>query len=271
MTIITVSRGSYSGGTILARCVAEKLGYECVSREDNHRAAATLSGAPVEMLTSEKAPALSERLGGRTETFPYLTYVRAALCQRARSGDLVYHGLLGHLILPDFPNLLRVRVVADTEYRVEAVMREKKLARPEALAYIGKVDHERGEWARSLFGVEWDDLSRYDVVLNLSLLGIDAACDGVAHLARHPRFAATGASRKAIEDLSLASMVSAALVGDPSTATADLKVVADGGVVTVTGAARTKAAVEAVPGVASRVAGVTEARSKVKVGRAPEG
>ena len=32
MAIITVSRGTFSGGQSLAECVAEKLGYRCLPR-----------------------------------------------------------------------------------------------------------------------------------------------------------------------------------------------------------------------------------------------
>lgn len=270
MTVITVARGSYSGGATLAECVAKRLGYECVSREENLKAAAVLYGGPVEKLASEKAPSLWERLEGKTDNFPYLTYVRAALAQRAKGGDLVYHGYLGHLLLPDFPNILRVRVVADVEFRLSTVMRERKLSRDDALAYIESVDRERREWVGSLFGVDWDDLTRYDVVVNISLLGIDAACDAIAHLAKHERFAQTKTSSKAMEDLALASLVSAALVREPVTASSQLKVLANGGVVTVAGTTRTPAGLDSIPQVAGRVSGVRETRVDVKVGSPAE-
>ena len=33
MSIITISRGTFSGGRDLAECLAQKLGYPCISRE----------------------------------------------------------------------------------------------------------------------------------------------------------------------------------------------------------------------------------------------
>jgi hypothetical protein len=33
MSVITVSRGSFSGGKALAECLAARLGYRCVGRE----------------------------------------------------------------------------------------------------------------------------------------------------------------------------------------------------------------------------------------------
>ena len=62
MPIVTISRGSYSGGKMLAKGVAQKLGYRCINRDqitpesysvgriarrfaDCHRKAANLSRA----------------------------------------------------------------------------------------------------------------------------------------------------------------------------------------------------------------------------------
>jgi hypothetical protein len=39
MAIITISRGTFSGGQSLAECVGEKLGYRCISRQVLVRAA----------------------------------------------------------------------------------------------------------------------------------------------------------------------------------------------------------------------------------------
>jgi len=33
MAVITISRGSFSGGKMLAECLAEKLGYRCIDRD----------------------------------------------------------------------------------------------------------------------------------------------------------------------------------------------------------------------------------------------
>ena len=49
MAIVTISRGSGSGGLLLAERLAEELDYDVVSREDIIREAATF-GAPEEKL-----------------------------------------------------------------------------------------------------------------------------------------------------------------------------------------------------------------------------
>ena len=204
MSIVAVSRGTFSGGEALARAVAERLGYRCISREELV-AIAQAYGVPAAELTAamEKRPSLLERVAG--EHTVYLKFLRAALCEQARGDKLVYHGHLGQLLLPGISHVIGARVIAEVEFRLRSVQEQRQLTRKEALAYIEKVDKERREWTRFLFGVNWDDPHLYHVVLNLSRLTLDAACEAVAHLAERPEFQPTPASIKALEDLTLNS------------------------------------------------------------------
>jgi cytidylate kinase len=262
MAIIAVSRGTFSGGEALARHLADRLGYQCISREAILQAAWGY-GVPAEDLTTamEKPPWLWERLLG--ERAAYLTFVRAALCEHARGGKVVYHGHLGHLLLPGISHVIGVRVIADMEFRIRAVMQQQNLTRPDAIAYIEKVDKERRQWTRLLYDVEWDDPSLYHVVLNLSCMRLATACEMVAHMTEQEEFKPTLESVKAMEDLTLHSRVSVALVKDFRTRAADLRVIADDGIVTISGRTHSPAGAELVPSVVRRVDGVKEVRSEV--------
>jgi len=262
MAIIAVSRGTFSGGEALARHLAERLGYQCISREVILQAAWGY-GVPAEDLTAamEKPPWLWERLLG--ERAAYLTFVRAALCEHARGGKVVYHGHLGHLLLPGISHVIGVRVIADMEFRIKAVMQQQNLTRADAIAYIEKVDKERRQWTRLLYDVEWDDPSLYHVVLNLSCMRLATACEMVAHMTEQEEFKPTPESVKAMEDLTLHSRVSVALVKDFRTRAADLRVIADDGIVTISGRTQLPAVADLVPSVVRRVDGVKEVRSEV--------
>ncbi|HYL81819.1 MAG TPA: cytidylate kinase family protein [Candidatus Acidoferrum sp.] len=268
MSIIAISRGTFSGGEAVAKGVAARLGYRCVSREVMFEAAWGY-GVPADdlMTAMEKPPPFWERLAGKRTA--YLVCMRAALCEYARGGNLVYHGYLGHRHLPGIGHVLRVRVIADKEYRIRAAMAAQHLWRHEAIAYIEKVDKERRQWTRFLFDVDWDDPSLYDLVLNLERLSLATACDTVVHLAAQAEFQPTAASLKAMRDLALSSQVAAVLAQDPRTANASLEVVADDGIVTVTGTAQSPTVMEAVPLVARGVEGVKEVRGAVRY--LPEG
>jgi len=269
MPIVSISRGTFSGGEGLARRVAEQLGYQCLSREANLEAAAKRYGVPTEKLTEtmEKRPSFWDRVIG--ERAAYLTFVRAALCGQACEGELVYHGYLGHLLLPGISHVIGVRVIADLDFRIQAAMRQQGLARKDALAYVERVDRERREWTRFLFGVDWDDPQLYALVLNLSRVSLDTACETVARLTERAEFQPTAASVKAMQDLTLHSRVSAALAMDFRTRGADLQVTADDGIVTITGTTHWSEVAEAVPAVVQQIEGVKEVRSEIVGGTPP--
>jgi len=263
VTIIAISRGTFSGGEALATAVAERLGYRCVSREVLLEAAWGY-GVPVDKLAAamEKRPPLWERLIGKRTA--YFTFVRAALCDQALEGRLVYHGYVGHLVLPGVSHAVRVRAIADMEYRIQAAMRHQGLARKDAVAYIDRVDKERRQWTRSVFDVEWDDPTLYDVVLNLSRMSAATACEMVVRLAEREEFQPTAASMKALRDLALGNRVAAMLARDERTRGTDLEVTADDGIVSVKGTTQSPTLLAAVAAVARDVDGVKEVRSAVR-------
>jgi cytidylate kinase len=263
MAIIAISRGTFSGGEALATRVAERLGYQCLSRETNLEAASKEYGVPAAdlVVAMERRPPFWQRvLGERTA---HLTFVRAALCEQAQADNLVYHGLAGHLLLPGIAHVIRVRVIADMDSRIKVARAQQELEPAEALAYIDKVDRERRQWVRFLFDVEWDDPNLYDVVLNLSRMGVGTACETVVRLTEGDAFTATTESRRAMENLTLASRVSAKLAVDPRTGDVEMPVVADGGIVTISGETRSRDVYEAIDRVARQVDGVKDVRSQV--------
>jgi len=263
MSIIAISRGTFSGGEALARRVAERLQYRCLAREANLEAAAQRYLVPAEELTAamEKRPSFFERMLG--ERAAYLAFVRAALCEEARAGRLVYHGYLGQFLLPGISHVISVRLVSDVGFRIQAAQRQQNLNREDALAYIEKADKGRREWTRFLFEVDWEDPHLYDLVLNLSRMSLNAACETVAQLTEWDEFKPNPASLKAMEDLTLHSRVSAALAMDFRTRGVELRVTADDGIVTVTGRSRWPEVADAVPVVVRQVAGVKAVKCEI--------
>ena len=263
MSIVAISRGTFAGGEALATTVAERLGFRCLSREVLLEAGWGY-GIPVDKLSAavEKRPPLWERLiGKRTH---YLTFVKAALCDQALAGPLVYHGYVGHLVFPGVSHVVRVRAIADMDYRIEAAMRHQGLSRKDAVAYIDRVDKDRRQWARSAFDVEWDDPTLYDVILNLSHMTVETACEMIVRLTERKEFQPTDVSMTALRNLALSNRVAATLARDPRTQAATLEVTADNGIVTVTGTTQSPALLEAVATVAREVNGVREVRSAVR-------
>jgi cytidylate kinase len=256
MSIVAISRAAFCGGEALANAVAGRLGYECVSREMILEETAKEHGLPVEDLTveMERRPSLWNWVLGERTT--HLACVRATLCTRAQRGRLVYHGYLGHLLLPGISHVIAVRVIADMGFRVETASQQQNLAERDALACIEKVDEERQRWTRFLFGVDWDAPHLYDVVLNLSRMSLETACESLARLTERDEFKPTAESVKALQSLALISRVWAALGMDPRIRGAELNVEAKDGIVTVTGSARSAGVEEVVRMLIRQIDGV---------------
>jgi cytidylate kinase len=265
MAIVTISRGSYIGGIEVAEALARELGHPCVSREVVLDASEDSGVAERELQsTLEDPPRFWEKTPGRMPA--HLNLVRTALLRRAQGGDLVYHGFAGHLMLGGIAHILRVRVIAGAESRIQALMDYKGMSRKEATVHLKKLDTQLMKWTLFLYGVDWQDPSLYDVVLNLDGMSVDDAVATLAAMTRLPAFQPTAESRKAYEDLYLSSVVWAALTKDEHTKAANIRVGADDGTVFITGAAPNKGAVNAIREVAERVEGVREVDSQVGVG-----
>jgi cytidylate kinase len=210
MSIITISRGTLSGGQRLAKCLAMNLGYQIMSREVLAEAAQRY-GVSEESLARglEQPPSFWDRF--RIDRQIYLTVIRATLCQLVREDNVVYHGNAGHLLLQGVDHVLRVRVIAPLSYRIKAAMEAHSFDEKDAEAYIHKKDEERISWTRFLYGVEWRDPSLYDVLLNLEKVTIEMACNVIVRMVERPEFRMSEESLRQLEDLYVASHVKARL------------------------------------------------------------
>jgi cytidylate kinase len=234
MSVITISRGSFSGGKMLAECLAGSLGYRCIDRDIIvERAAAGGVSHDGLMEALVKPPSFWDRF--RHEKYIYLTLIQAALTEEVRTGKVVYHGNAGHLLLRGAPHVFRVRIIAPVELRLGMVQDRLKLNRNEAVAYIEKVDEERRKWTSYLYGVDWEDPHLYDVVLNLEQMELEEACEGVATIARQKCFEFTPECQSAMDDLALASHIRVNLALNVPTSDLEVEVVARQGSVSIRG------------------------------------
>lgn len=256
MSVITISRGTFSGGKMLAECLAGELGYRLIDRDVIVERAAAYGVSQHELREAlEKPPSFLERL--RHKRYMYLALVQAALTEEIRTGKAIYHGLAGHLLLPGGLAVLRTRIIAPLEFRVAMCQERLKLTRGEALAYIQRVDQERRKWTQYLYGVDWGDPSLYDLVINLEYLSIREACQLIASLVRERCFEFDAACQRRMDDLAVASRVKANLAINPPTSHLEFEVEAEGGTVRIRGKVTRVEEIDEVARVARETPGVT--------------
>lgn len=211
MTIVTISRGSYSRGQEVAERVAERLGYECLAREVLLK---TSSEHNVPEATLEHAirdhPSFWDRFGHKKEK--YIAYIQAAFLRRLVADDIVYHGLAGQYFLHGVSHVLKVRIIADIEDRVQVVMARDKVDAKHAETILTRDDTERRKWSSFLYGVESTDSSLYDMVLHIRKFTVEDAVEMICTAVGLEHFRTTPESLAAVADLLLAAEVKEALV-----------------------------------------------------------
>jgi cytidylate kinase len=258
MSVITISRGSFSGGKMLAECLAASLGFRLVDREAIVERAAASGVSQEEVLNALlKPPSFLERF--KHKRYQYLALFQAALAEEVKTGKAVYHGNAGHLLLRGASPVLRVRIIAPLEKRIAMLQERLKMDRSETISYIHKVDQDRKNWTHFLYGVNWEDPALYDLVVNLERFDIGEACEIVSTAARQQKcFEFDGECQAQMEDLAIGSRVRANLAINSPTSHLEFEVTAHQGVVSIRGKVaavdefeEVKRVVQAVPGVVS--------------------
>jgi len=234
MPIITIYQGASSGGEELAKCVAQALGYRCVGREVLVEASRRY-GVPEAKLNEilEKEPHWWKRWLENLR--PYRIALQAAMCELAEGGNLVYHGHMGHELLPGIRHVLKVLLTAPFEFRIEQVRNRQGLDEAGARRHIDHIDRARTRRLTALFGFDWQDPNRYDLVLNLAQMSLEAAGHVIVERARFEEYQPTAASKQDFQDLALTTKMEAALMMSPRYRNLRINVQAERGKVRVSG------------------------------------
>lgn len=222
MSIVTISRGSYSRGKEVAEKLACTLDYECLSREIVLEASAQFNIPEVRLVRAiHDAPSILDRFTYGKER--YVAFFRAAFLKRIRKDHVVYHGLAGHFFLQKVPHVLKVRIIANLDNRVREEMKREGISAEEAHRILVKDDEERRKWGVHLYGQDTWDPMLYDLVIHIDNMGVEDAVATILHALQRPCFATTEHGQKMLDDLTLSAQVEAALVNEFAKAAATAK------------------------------------------------
>jgi cytidylate kinase len=211
MSIITISRGSYSNGKEVAEKVAQELGYECVSRDIILEASEEFNVPEIKLIRAiHDAPSILERFTGGKKKF--IAYFRAALLEHFQKDNVVYHGLAGHFLVMGISHVLKVRILAEMEDRVKLEMEREGIPKRTALQILKSDDEERRKWSRHLCGIDTWDPTLYDMVFHIKKLTCDDVASLICRAARWEHFRTTPESQQAMDDLTISARVKAALI-----------------------------------------------------------
>ncbi len=211
MAVITISRGSYSMGREIAERVAKRLGYECISREVLLEASDKYNVSKNKLEKAlQESPSLMEKL--THDKAHYVFYIQSMLVKHVAKDNVLYHGFAGHLFLKKIPHVLKVRIIADIENRIDVLAKRENVTKVKALSMIKKIDQQRRKWTNRLYRADpWDPVL-YDLLIKIHKYDIDDAVELICHSISLDHFKTTPESKRKMDDLVLATRCKTALI-----------------------------------------------------------
>lgn len=211
MAIISISRGSYSRGKKVAEALAERLGYDCVSRDILLDACDEFSIPEIRLVKAlHDAPSVLDRFSQGRER--YMSYFRSSFLNTVAKDNIVYHGLHGHFFLQGIAHAIKVRIISNIEHRVKEEMKRENCSAEEARYRLKKDDDERRKWGLSLYGKDSSNCNLYDLVLRIDIMTIDDAVGILEGLIKQGRFDTTPESLAIIKQQALLANIHAQIV-----------------------------------------------------------
>ena len=206
MAVITITRQYGAGGSLVARTVAEGLGWTVIDNEFVGEVAKR-AGLPAETVAAreERGPSLLERLSrtlaaaapemfvpsasvtGEPDEDALRRITERVIAEAAAHGRvvLVGRGATGYLATArEAAEALHAYVVAPRDVRIRTVMSRLGIAEDEAGRTVHDIDAARERYLEQHYGRRRDDASNYHLVVNTAWLGYDGAAGLIVDLAR---------------------------------------------------------------------------------------
>jgi cytidylate kinase len=204
--IITFTVQLGSGGFVIARSVAEKLGYHYYDWEVTSQAAQMAGVSPEVVAASERVPGFVERMMRRLAMTPmlpldeaaigpapsmmvsavqsltsddYREFVERVVRELADRGEGVIVGHAAQAVLKGKAGVFKVLVIGEASKRAERLAEEQHITVDQALATIKLSDRDRAELFRKVYRFDWMDAGAYDLCLNTDFVPADVAMAAV--------------------------------------------------------------------------------------------
>lgn len=220
ITLVAISAAYGAGGSRVGRDLAERLGVPFLDRAIPAAVAAALDvpleeaaehdgrvsrGWPERMLSGFLGQDTGAPTWLSSDTVASEDFHRATervLCEQARTGGGVILGRAASIVLRGRPDVLRVRLDGPRELRIRQATSVEGIDEATAKRQLRQTDKAHAAYVGHFYGLDIEDPTLYDIVLDSTAIALGACVELLAHTARQPLRA--GAA------LSAASGVSAA-------------------------------------------------------------
>jgi len=214
MAILTISREFRSGSREIATALAKALNYQYVAKESilQDMKAAGERWERVGRKLDEAVPSFWERYDWEYQGF--IALVESYIYEHARRDNVIIVGRGANYLLQGIPYVLKIRLTAPKDKRIERVMLRDGVDHKAASLLIDRVDRNRGGFIHTHYGRNWDDLKDYDMVLNTGVQTYEQVTKILVDVLREKDRLATPEARKMLAGRALAARVRAGILTD---------------------------------------------------------
>lgn len=193
--IITIARQYGSGGKTIGETLARDLGINCYDRElmrlasDESGIAEGLFGKADEKLKNspliritknvykgQLIPPESDEFTSNDNLFNYQAKV---IRQLAETESCVIIGRCANMILKDYPNVLRVFVYGDWDFRIREASKKLSGTTKDIEKFMQKDDKRKEDFCKRFMGVDWADMTKYNLCLDNGTLGYEKCVEEI--------------------------------------------------------------------------------------------
>ncbi len=213
MSLTTLFSGIFCNDEAVSHEVVAKTGHHLITDNMVIETASELSGIPKNKIKKSFSAETSIFNQFTHEKERSIAYLKLSLARIMEQENLLISGNTGLLIPRDIDHVLRVCLVANTEFRLSLAKKESQFSRQDAAKVIRLQDQDRGAWTKMLFSVEdpWDT-SLYDIMLPMDKTGVTSAGTLIIENMTNEAIKPTVSSTIAQDNFLLASTIEVALI-----------------------------------------------------------
>ncbi len=190
--IVTIGRQFGSGGRVIGKEIAKRMGFDYFDKE-LLKEAAKVSGLDCrcfEQADEKELFAIPNVFSSNWLSFGLGSDCNSSMSSEqifksqsdvikmiADKGNCVIVGRCADYILRDYPNCINFFILAPFEARVERVMSREKISEKDAAAIVKRHDKQRATYYNFFTDKTWGDGKTYHFSIDSSVLGIPETCD----------------------------------------------------------------------------------------------
>ncbi|MCX5814823.1 MAG: cytidylate kinase-like family protein [Proteobacteria bacterium] len=173
MATLTISRQHGSNGKEIGKEIAREIGYVYVDREQILKDIRTKGQdwEKWEKEFEEHHPTIWEKYDWSFRGFVALQ--QSLILDYALKDKALIMGRGGNFLLKDIPCVLKVRIEAPLDARIDHVQNRENVDRATASLMIKKMDKESKGFIGTVYGADWNVHTYYDIIFNTAIQSTD--------------------------------------------------------------------------------------------------